>query len=150
MPTHVKRTVRGMTKCKYNCPECPYVQERKSVKFGRFIWSINDQVDCNSENIVYLIQCDKENCKLNKYIGESERTTKERISEHRGYIFRKENQHATGHHLNQPGHSLANMKFTVLEIVKKTDPLYRKEREAYHIRKFNTYHNGMNRSPGGS
>ena len=110
------------------------------------IWKIYmvhyDQVDFNSEIIVFLIQCDKENCKLKKYVWESEKTTKERISEYRGSIFRKETRHATGHHFNQPGHSLTNIKLTVIEIVKKTDSLYRKEHETYHIR--------MNRSPGGS
>ena len=61
--SHLKRKVRGMRKCNKNCHERPYVQERKSVKQGKNIWSINDQVDCESENIVYLIQYYKENGK---------------------------------------------------------------------------------------
>ena len=145
---HPIRKERGMKKCKNNCHECPYVQERKSVRSGKFSWSINDQVDCDTENIIYLIQCNKENCQLNRYVGETERKARERISEHRAY--RNEKRFATGEHFNQPGHSLANMTFTVLEAVKKKDPLYRKEREIYHIRKLNSFHKGMNRSPGGS
>ena len=63
---HQKRKVRGMRKCSKNCHGCPYVQERKSVKQGKYILSINDQADCESENIVYLIQCNTENCKFKK------------------------------------------------------------------------------------
>ena len=134
-PTFIiqKEKNKGMTKSKTNCPECPYVQERQSVKKGKYTWSINDQVDCDTENIVYLIQCNKENCQINIYVGETERKARERISEHRGYIYRKEKIFATGEHFNQPGHSLANMKFTILEAVKKKNPLYRKEREIHHI-----------------
>ena len=61
--SHQNRKVRGMRNCNKNDNECPYVQARKSVKQGKYIWSINDQVDCESENIVYLIQYYKENGK---------------------------------------------------------------------------------------
>ena len=71
----------------------------------------------------------------------------ERLSQHRGYVTRQ-TQDATGKHFNLPGHKLSNMKITVLEQVKNQDPIYRKEREKYHIRKFNSYHKGMNGSPG--
>ena len=43
----------------------------------------------------------------------------------------------------QKGHSLANMTTTIIEKVNSEDIFYRKEREAYHIRKFNTYYNGL-------
>ena len=83
---------------------------------------------CESKNIVYLIQCEK--CK-NRYIGESERSLKERISEHKGYIKNNHQDKATGAHFNQKGHTLEHMK----------------ERERFFIQKFNTYHQGMNRKP---
>ena len=94
---HQRRVLKGMKKCTKQCHACPYIQERKSVKHGKYTWSINDQVNCNSKNIIYLIQCNKENCRENKYIGESEREINERISEHRGYIYRKETQHEQEH-----------------------------------------------------
>ena len=52
---------------------------------------------------------------------------------------------ATGAHFNLPGHSLADLKITILEQVKKTDIDYRKEREHYFINMFDAYHKGMNR-----
>ena len=43
---------------------------------------------------------------------------------------------------------VSDLEAIILEKIMKTDPLYRKERERYKIRKFNSYYNGMNRSPG--
>ena len=63
----------------------------------------------------------------------------------RGYITHKIESQATGAHFNLPGHSLANLKATILEQVKYNDEAYRKERENYYIRQFNTYHEGMNK-----
>ena len=47
--------------------------------------------------------------------------------------------------LTQPGHRANNLKITVIEKVKKESDQYRKEREEYFIRKFNTFHSGMNK-----
>ena len=84
----------------------------------------------------------KETCNL-KYIGESERSIKDIISEH----ITKNKSQATGEHFNLPGHSLHDMEAIGLEIVYKKDILYRKERESYLIRKFNTYRTGINKQP---
>ena len=54
---------------------------------------------------------------------------------------------ATGEHFNSPGHSKNDMKFTILEKVKSNDPLYGREREKLHIRRFNTFYAGINREP---
>ena len=88
----------------------------------------------------------KENCNL-KYIGESERSIKDRISEHITYIRTKNKSQATGEHFNLPGHSLHDMEAIGLEIVYKKDILYRKERESYLIKKFNTFRKGINKQP---
>ena len=99
---------------------------------------------------VYLIECKKENCKA-KYVGETKRTIKDRLADHRGYIKNEKQETTTGEHFNSPGHSLSDLKITVLEVVKKKDDLYRKEREKYFIRKFNdhhrryTFYDGLNR-----
>ena len=70
---------------------------------------------------------------------------KHRLAEHIGYINNQVSSVSTGEHFNLPGHSLANIKITILEQVKKNDILYRKEREKYLINKFNTYYQGLNR-----
>ena len=105
-------------------------------------WNINKTVNCNSMNIVSVIECDK--CE-EKYVGETKRTLRKRLAEHRGYVLNKQLDTATGAHYNSPGHSVANMKISVIEQVKQQSDLYRKEREEYFIRKIDTYHNGLNR-----
>ena len=81
----------------------------------------------------YLIQCEKANCKENKYIGETKNSLHERLNQHRGYVTRKA-QDATGRHFDLPGHKLSDMNISVLKKVKCNDPMYIKERERYHIR----------------
>ena len=70
-----KRHINGMKKCERGCIICPFVKEAKHVKANTFTWSINSKVNCHTKNIVYLLQCTKENCNL-KYIGESEKAVK--------------------------------------------------------------------------
>ena len=91
---------------------------------------------------IYLIECSK--CEK-RYIGETKRSLKERLSDHRGYVTHQKTDQATGHHFNQPGHDLSNLKIAVLEQVKSEDTLYRKEREKYFINKFNTFYRGINK-----
>ena len=68
----------------------------KSVKYNyQEIWKLNKSFNCNTENIIYLIECDK--CKM-RYIGETERSLSERIGEHKTYIRTKK--------LNQPTTSI--------------------------------------------
>ena len=62
-------------------------------------------------------------------------------------LHNKGTSQATGDHLNFLGHSLSDMKVMVIEKVKVNDVSYKKERESYHIRKFNTYYRGITRKP---
>jgi hypothetical protein len=139
-----KRIINGMKKCGQNCTACPYIKEGKLLKIGSTEWKINRQVNCNSFNIIYIIQCLKENCRLN-YIGQSGQMLKKRLQQHRGYVINNVSSQATGAHFNLPGHSLSDLTVTIIEQVKQNDTLYREEREHYFIRKFNTFYNGMNR-----
>ena len=93
-----------------------------------------------------MIECNKENCKQ-RYIGETKFDLKTRISQHLGYINTKKLDQPTGKHFNQPGHSKHNLRATVLKKVKVNDLQYRKEREHFHIRKFQTFCRGLNLKP---
>ena len=94
--------------------------------------------------MIYLIQCDKQNCNT-KYIGETKRNIRYRLAEHRGYVINNQTDKTTGAHFNLPGHSVANLKMTVIEQVKKQTDAYRQEREKFFINKFNTFYDGLNR-----
>ena len=141
-----RRNRNGMKKCQKKCVMCLYIKEGKYLSGQNFKWYLNTPVNCQTTNIVYMIQCSKDNCQQ-KYIGESERSLKDRLSEHIGYIKTSKTDKTTGRHFNLPGHSLAKMTATVLEKVKSQDIYYRKERESYLIRKFNTFHRGLNLRP---
>ena len=80
-----------------------------------------------------------------QYVGESERTLKERFSEHKGYVVNNKLSKATGEHFNQKGHKVSDMTVTVLEKIFSSDPAVRKEREKYFITKMNTCYRGLNK-----
>ena len=90
-----------------------------------------------------MIECRKDNCSM-RYIGETKRIVKFCLADHRGYVNNGDDT-ATGEHFNL--HTLSDLSITILEQVKKKDDLYRKEREKYFIRKFNTFYRGLNRQP---
>ena len=141
-----QRTILGMFSCNKPCLTCPFVNQRKKISCNNFTWEIRKKVNCETSNIVYLIECNKTNCNQ-KYIGESKRSLKERFTDHKGYVKSNIKSQPTGHHFNLPGHDISNMTVTILEQSKKRDDFYRKERERYLINKFDTYENGMNKKP---
>ena len=142
-PARPKRKIPGMTKCK-GCPTCPYIKQGKQIRASATSYTaeILDQVNCQTSNIVYCITCKK--CNI-QYIGESQRSLQDRISEHRGYIFNSVTSKTTGEHFNLPGHNLSHMEVTILEKIRNFDAQFRKQREQMWIEKFNTKYKGLNR-----
>ena len=140
-----ERQIKGTKKCGRSCIACPFISEEKIVKINnKQDWKIKRKHTCESYNVIYMIECSKERCKK-RYIGETGRFLRSRLSDHRGYVSNKATDKATGDHFNLPGHSLSNMTVRVLEQVKIRDSSYRKEREKYFINLFDTYNNGLNR-----
>ena len=149
-PERQPRIKKGVTRCTKRLA-CSYLKEGNTIE-GRdytnkkFTWKIGRSISCQSRNIVYLLECDKSNCRK-QYIGVTGQELRERIYQHVGYVRNKITNKATGQHFNLPGHAIHNMKFTVIEQVKSEDPLYGREREKLFIRKFNTFFNGINKEP---
>ena len=134
------REQKGMQKCGRDCTACPFIKTGRKIKIkDNKDWNIKRKMNCMSYNVIYLIECDKDRCK-ERYVGETGCLLQFRLAEHCGYISNRVESQPTGAHFNQPGHSLANMKVTILEQVRKHDEDYRKERESYFIRKINTYY----------
>ena len=124
-----KRIIPGMKQCIYKgrqCHACPYVKQTSEVKSNTFNWKINTPVNCGDSNIVYLIECNKDKCKM-KYVGETDRTMRERFQEHKTYVNQKKSNKQTGEHFNTPKHTLGNMTITILDKVKVSNTLYRKK-----------------------
>ena len=139
------RILIGMRKCNRPCPACPFIEERKVIRGDNFTWQLRKNFNCESKHVIYMIECSKSNCN-ERYIGETG-YIKRRISDHVGYVKSKVLSKATGYHFNLPGHNISHLRVTIVEKVKKNNTFYRKEREHYHINKFNTFYKGMNRTP---
>ena len=146
-PYKPKRNLQGMKKC-LKCSVCPFVTVGKTVKStsNNMRIDINTGVNCLSSNVVYLIGCKK--C-TQQYIGETDRSVKERFLEHKSYVTSRLMNKATGSHFNEPGHSVSDMTLTILEKIFNQNPLYRKQREKMWINRFNTKYKGLNRINGG-
>ena len=136
---------RVMTNCGKACTACPYIQYGKEIKIdSQSTWQITRKMSCSTFNIIYLLECQKENCRQ-RYIGNTGRQLKLRLGDHRGYILNQVTSRATGAHWNLPGHSLADLRVTSLQQCRNKSEEYRLEREKYFIRKFHTFNEGINR-----
>ena len=49
----------------------------------------------------------------------------------------------------QPGHTIANVQMTILELCHTKDPMVLGVREQHYVKLFNAWHKGMNRNKGG-
>ena len=138
-----KRTLPGMKKCN-GCTYCSYIQTGDHVTSAAsdYHHQIHQSVNCNTSNVIYLITCLK--CSV-QYVGETDRRLKDRFCEHKSYVTSKKLDQATGHHFNTKGHSVSDMRITILEQVQNKDPFYRKEREHMYINLFDTKGNGLNK-----
>jgi hypothetical protein len=149
--TRAKRQIQGMRKCRRagrECPICPWVKEEKLAKATAncFKMDIQSGLDCQSRNILYLIECEK--CRQ-QYLGETDRSLQERFSDHKGYVNNHKLTQATGHHFNLPGHSVSDMRVMAIVKIYERGAAYRKEMEKEFIGKFNSFRRGINRSAGG-
>ena len=150
--TGPKRQLKGMKKC-IGFVTCPFVTTGKTVKATATNYRVdinaakdthNAAVDCNTSNVIYCIECMKPSCRL-QYIGQTSEPLKIRFNQHRGYVRNEALSKATGLHFNGPAHKISDMKVTIVEKVYNKCEFFRKRRESYYIRKFNSKHQGINR-----
>ena len=93
------------------------------------------------KNTIYIITCNKKECRNIQYIGESDKKLKQHFAQHLACVrLTNEDQKptATEEHFNLPGHSINNMKVSILEKVNQDSIAYRKIRESFYITKFET------------
>ena len=84
--------------------------------FKRAKRRIEADVACETKNIVYMLIYKKDNCQtkegfMPRYIGESERTLKDIVCEHLGYINTKRTDQPAGRHFNMRGHHIRHEIF---------------------------------------
>ena len=74
-------------------------------------------------------------------VGESERSLQDPFS----YVRNKHLTKAEGCHNNLPGHTVSDMRVTIVEKIHTSDPLIRKQREELFIPKLNTKYKGLHK-----
>ena len=95
---------------------CPFVVVGKAVKATatNAVVEFNSAVTSQTKNIIYCITCNK--CKQ-QYVGQTERTLQARFSEHRDYAKKRDLNKVCGAHFSSRGHSVHDMKVSILEKV---------------------------------
>ena len=132
------------------CPTCALIP-RGGIKIHKCnrsnkCYTINSHVTCATENLVYKITCKKPKCADFVYIGQTKRRFRDRFSDHKGYVRRKELHQVCGEHFNKPGHKYEDMLPMVIEEVQpKHDDFLRLKREKYWINKYDAKDFGANR-----
>jgi hypothetical protein len=105
---------------------------------------IFDPLSCDSDNIVYLITCNK--CHM-QYVGESGRSLRERLTDHRSNI-KNHKMTPIGIHFNSTGHNFTDLKAIAIEKIKTNNLMIRRQREQFWQQKLNTKHPfGLNELP---
>ena len=115
----------------------------KSYRTGR-AYPIQNNANCVSSNIVYLIQCSK--CGI-QYVGETGTVLRLRMANHRSTIknHMKHQEKPVANHFSQPDHKLADLQLIVIECLNKQPKFRRQFREKFWIETLDTYTpNGLN------
>ena len=110
--------------------------------------TINHRIDCNSRNVIYMIECRRCN---KQYIGETKQQLKERCNENRRPVDKQVQPNnskltAVSEHFVLPNHSASDMQLIPLELIKYNRDDVRKAREAHLIDKGQMFEpKGLNR-----
>ena len=107
---------------------CSFVQVGTKVKATQnsYTLEINEEVNCQTKNVIYIIGCQKCN---EQYVGETSRTLQESFVEHLGYVRNKLLNKATGEHSYIKGHNQSDIKISILEKLHSNNDQLRKQRE---------------------
>ena len=82
-----------------HCPTCEYFETRSEITSSatKQGFKIQSNMNCNSNNLIYLIECD--NCGL-QYIGQTKRSLRHRFHNHR-YDILNDRKTSVANHFNQ-------------------------------------------------
>ena len=165
------RNTAGWRRCSKvtgrQCPVCPLTPISATSVTSHltgYTHKIKSSINCKTENVIYLWKCTKcgHNFDINKisnthtntnhkqgtlYCGMTKRKFSARMSEHRDYAKFHKLEEPSGEHFSQAGHSFHQIQGLAVEQVMNRDPFILKAREAWLIKKFDCYRNGLNKEP---
>ena len=82
------------------------------------------------------------------YVGRTKRKFKQRMAEHRDYPKNGKIEEPSGEHFRLPRHAVSDLFSLAIENVISKDPFVLKAREAFLIKKFDSFKNGLNKDQG--
>jgi len=132
-----------------NCSTCPYILSTSyfSVTSYGVTKVLNYYSNCGSNNLIYLITCNK--CNL-QYIGETGCSLRERFTNHCSTIKLnyKNKKSPIGIHFNSIGHNISHLKVTPIEIISSNSVPWRRAWEVFWQLSLDTlFPLGLNKFP---
>ena len=125
------------------CTHCKSINESNEFVCSNTneTFSLNSDFDCTSENVIYLITCNK--CHT-QYVGQTHQKVSKRMNSHRFDIFHyPDNFTNVSMHFNENGHTPNDFSFAPIDKIEAEWP--RLLKETYWMHRLNTLHpNGMN------
>jgi len=121
-----------------NCKACKSHTVDSSIVKSTFFkkdFEIKDTISCTSENIIYCITCRV--CQL-QYVGETSRSLRERLNDHRSSIKLKKKT-PIAQHFNSPNHSILDLKIIGIELCKNNSHISRQHREQHWQKTLGTF-----------
>lgn len=124
------------------CQICKLMQCTQTLKStnSNFFIKINADLDCNSSNVIYVIQCNT--CQA-QYVGQTKSSFRIRFNNHKSDVLKKPNL-PVSRHFRQDGHSINDVSVFLVQSNFKSDR-NREQRESYLIYKFRS---SINEDPG--
>lgn len=125
---------------KKGCEVCKHVTPRESAEStnSKFTYKIYGNLNCDTSNVVYLLECGK--CHK-QYVGQTMTPFRLRFNNHRSHV-RSRPSIPFSKHMSISGHSFDKLEVTFLQSGFKTNR-DREQRESYLIYKFNTIKAGI-------
>ena len=114
---------------KPRCSTCNIINTHSkfnSSVYGK-IFNLSEDLDCSSENIIYLITCSKFNL---QYVGETDNPLRVRMNAHR-YCINSNKDTPIGIHFNSKNHNISHLKIMPIEKVKGISTNDRRSRECF-------------------
>uniref|UniRef100_K7G6Y6 Reverse transcriptase domain-containing protein n=1 Tax=Pelodiscus sinensis TaxID=13735 RepID=K7G6Y6_PELSI len=144
--TYHTNTNPGTFPCnKPRCQLCPHIHSADTIIGPNQVsYKIKNTYSCASRNIIYAIMCRK--CPSAMYIGQTSQTLRQRINAHKTDIRQDHKEKTVSCHFNQKGHSLNDLATCILLQRPFTSALERESSELSFMLKFDTYHQGLNKS----
>ncbi|XP_074974844.1 endothelin-3 isoform X1 [Caretta caretta] len=142
---HNRTTNPGTSPCnKARCQLCPHIYSGDTIIGSNHIsHTIRGSFICTSTNVIYAIMCQQ--CPSAMYIGQTGQSLRKRINGHKPDIKNYDIQKPVGEHFNLPGHSITDLKVTILQQKNFKKRLQRETAELELICKLDTIKLGLNK-----